>query len=86
MPPPRSLALQRSVSSRLMSADQMRSGEEVWVEDQSEVWVLTDLLHQQNTLLRVRRKDTGLQMEVDMVRICDPSIVGVENGCLPWLG
>lgn len=67
MLPRRGLALQRSVSTRLMSAEQMATGQQIWVEDEKEVWVLTELLSQHNTLLRVCRKDTGQMLDIDLV-------------------
>ena len=63
--PPRSLS--RSVSSRLMQAEQMPAGEEIWVEDDKDVWVLASLVTQRNTILTVRRKDTGETVEIDLV-------------------
>lgn len=66
--PPRGLALQRSVSTRLMQADQLPAGEEMWVEDAKEVWVLAGLVSQHNTILKVRRKDTGALLDIDLVR------------------
>eukprot|EP00904_Undaria_pinnatifida_P007215 jgi/Undpi1/3623/HiC_scaffold_16.g06993.m1 len=62
--PPRSLS--RSVSSRLMQAEQMPAGEEIWVEDDKDVWVLASLVTQRNTILTVRRKDTGETVEIDL--------------------
>lgn len=67
MPPRRGLALQRSVSARLMQADKMPPGELLWVEDERDVWVLAALVQQQNTILKVRRKDTGELLEIDLV-------------------
>lgn len=70
MPPPRrGLSLQRSVSARLMQAKQMPRGEEIWVEDEKAVWVLAELVEQQNTILKVRRKDTGQALEIDLVSL-----------------
>lgn len=66
--PPRGLALQRSVSARIMQADQLPAGEEIWVEDAKEVWVLAGLVSQHNTILKVRRKDTGALLDIDLVR------------------
>ena len=73
--PMRGMSLQRSVSSRLMQADQMPQGEELWVEDDRDVWVLASLVKQQNTILTVRRKDTGETIEIDLVS---------ENGTCTW--
>lgn len=38
------------------------------MEDQEDVWVLAEVLRQQDTLLTVRRKKTGDELEIDMVR------------------
>lgn len=65
--PARSLALQRSVSSRLMRADIRLKGEDVWIEDEKEVWVLAEMVRQDETILTVRRKDTGKILEIDQV-------------------
>lgn len=59
--------MQRSISARLMSADQIPMGEEIWVEDAKEVWVLTQLVSQQNTQLKVKNKATGEVVEIDLV-------------------
>lgn len=67
MPPIRGLALQRSMSTKVMVADVIPPGKEIWVDNDKEVWVLTDLLSQQNTVLKVRRKDTGEVLDVDLV-------------------
>lgn len=71
MLPPRGLALQRSVSSRLISVNQMHEGEQIWIEDEHDVWVLADLLSQENTMLTVRRKDTRVVEEIDLVSTFD---------------
>ncbi|CAM9665996.1 unnamed protein product [Ascophyllum nodosum] len=65
-PPPRGLALQRSVSSRIMHAERMPISEEIWVEDDKQVWALTSLVEQENTLLKVRRRDTGEVVKIDL--------------------
>lgn len=67
MPPARGLALQRSISARVMVADQLPQDKDMWVENEAEVWVLTDLISQQNTQLKVRRKNTGEVLEIDLV-------------------
>lgn len=64
---PRGPSLQRSISSRIMHADDMPTGEEIWIEDEKEVWVLASLVEQENTMLKVRRKDTGGLVEIDLV-------------------
>lgn len=78
--PMRGMSLQRSVSSRLMQADQMPQGEELWVEDDHDVWVLASLVKQQNTILTVRRKDTGETIEIDLVSEND---TGTWYICMP---
>lgn len=65
--PPRRLALQRSMSARVMVADELPQDKDMWVENEAKVWVLTDLISQQNTQLKVRRKDTGEVLEIDLV-------------------
>lgn len=67
MPPMRGLTLQRSMSARVMVADQLPQDKDMWVEHDQLVWVLTDLISQQNTMVKVRRKDTGEVLEIDLV-------------------
>lgn len=44
------------------------SGEQIWVEDSKLVWALAKLVSQHNTILKVKRKDTGEPVDVDLVR------------------
>lgn len=68
MPPPtRSVALRRSVSSQLLRAEQLPVGGEIWIENEVTVWALAVLDEQDNTMLKVRRRDTGKMVEVDLV-------------------
>lgn len=53
----------------LMRADTIPQGEEIWVEDGEEVWALASVLRQENTQLKVRRKNTGEEDEIDLVRL-----------------
>ena len=72
-----------------MQADQMPQGEELWVEDDNEVWVLASLVRQQNTILTVRRKDTGEQLEIDLVSENDTGMYEASKrsflGIMNWL-
>lgn len=63
----RGLRMHRSVSSRLIQVERIPAGEELWIEDKLEVWVLSTLVEQSNTILKVRRKDTGELLEIDLV-------------------
>lgn len=38
------------------------------MEDPQKVWALASLVSQQNTILKVRRKDTGELVDIDLVR------------------
>lgn len=64
--------LQRPVSARLLQFEKLVPEEELWVEDENETWVLAVLVEQQNTILKVQRKDTGEVLQVDLVS-CVPS-------------
>lgn len=44
-----------------------RAGEEIWVEDPKKVWALASLVSQHNTILKVKRKDTGELVDIDLV-------------------
>lgn len=67
--PARNPSLQRSVSSGLMQAVEMPTGQEIWVEDEKDVWVLTSLVRQDNTILGVRRNGTGELLNIDLVSL-----------------
>lgn len=43
-------------------------GEEIWVEDSKKVWALASLVSQHNTILKVKRQDTGELVDIDLVR------------------
>lgn len=43
------------------------AGEEIWVEDPKKVWALASLVSQHNTILKVKRKDTGEMVDIDLV-------------------
>eukprot|EP00752_Nemacystus_decipiens_P009380 g8383.t1 len=64
--PRRGIGMQRSVSSRLMDAERITTGEEIWVEDPKKVWALASLVSQRNTILKVKRKDTGEMVDIDL--------------------
>lgn len=40
----------------------------MWTEDTVSMWVLVEVIAQDNTLLRVRNKKTGSELEIDLVR------------------
>lgn len=56
------------MSSLVMHAEKMNSGSLVWKEHSQKVWVLVEVLSQENTMLRVRHKATREEEEVDLVR------------------
>ncbi len=56
-----------SMSTRAFTAETRPEGSLVWTEDDRKMWVLVEVLSQQNTLLKVRRKDTGELLEIDLV-------------------
>lgn len=79
--PKRGIVSQPSVSMKLLRAQTIEAGSEIWAEDESdggeEVWMLAQVLRQDNTLLTVRKKKTGEELEIDLVSVC-----GVTNpGC-----
>lgn len=43
------------------------AGEEIWVEDPKKVWALASLVSQHNTILKVKRRDTGDTVDIDLV-------------------
>lgn len=52
----------------LLRADTIPAGSEIWAEDDEQVWMLAEVLRQENTLLTVRQKSTGDELEIDLVR------------------
>lgn len=70
--PRRGIVSQPSVSMKLLRAQTIEAGSEIWAEDESdggeEVWMLAQVLRQDNTLLTVRKKETGEELEIDLVR------------------
>ena len=58
----------RSLSTHLVRADTYPVGSEIWTNDEDEVWVLAEVISQENTILAVRRKSTGERLEIDLVR------------------
>lgn len=66
--PARGITSQPSVSMNLMRADTIPAGSAIWAESDDDVWVLAEVVRQENTLLTVRRKTTGEEMEIDLVR------------------
>lgn len=69
MVPRQGLVSQASVSMDLIRADTIPNGSKVWVEDTEQVWILVEVVRQDNTMLTVRRK-TGEEVELDLVSIC----------------
>lgn len=64
---------QPSVSMKLLRAPSIEAGSEIWAEDESdggeEVWMLAQVLRQDNTLLTVRKNRTGEELEIDLVSV-----------------
>jgi len=56
------------VSGSLLTAETIPVGSEIWVDDEEQVWMLADVIRQENTSLTVRRKATGEELEIDLVR------------------
>lgn len=58
----------------LIRADTIPVGSEIWTEDETdggeEVWVLAQVVQQANTLITARKKNTGEEMEIDLVSNC----------------
>lgn len=67
MAPPRGIATQPSMSATLMRAETIAPGSKIWAEDDERVWILTEVIRQDNTILTVRDK-TGQEIEIDLVR------------------
>lgn len=79
--PARGITSQASVSMSLLRADTIAAGSEIWAEDEAdggqEVWMLAEVVRQENTLLTVRKKETGEELEIDLVGAVFPvCIVG----------
>jgi len=62
-----SRGLVASMSTRAFTAETRPEGSLMWTGDERMMWVLVEVLSQQNTLLKVRRKDTGELVEIDLV-------------------
>lgn len=56
------------VSGSLLTAETIPVGSEIWVDDEEQVWMLAEVIRQENTSLTVRRKGTGEEVEIDLVR------------------
>lgn len=56
-----------SLSTHLVLANKYEVGSDVWMDDEARVWVQAEVLKQDNTLLTLRRKDTGETVEIDLV-------------------
>lgn len=64
----RQWGVSRSLSSRLVRADTYPVGSEIWTNDDGEVWVLAEVVSQENTILTARQQSTGDVLEIDLVR------------------
>ncbi|CAM9101018.1 unnamed protein product, partial [Hapterophycus canaliculatus] len=65
MASPGGQSVSRSLSMRLMRADLLPLGTQVWTNDEVAVWALGEVVHQENTLVTIVRK-TGEKLEVDL--------------------
>lgn len=66
--PARGITSQHSMSMNLIRADTIPAGSEVWAEHDEQVWMLAEVVRQENTLVTVRQKSTGEEVEIDLVR------------------
>lgn len=66
--PARGITSQPSMSMNLIQADTIPAGSEVWAEDDEQVWMLAEVVRQENTLITVRHKSSGEEVEIDLVR------------------
>lgn len=64
--PARGIASQQSMSGLAMRAAQMHQSL-VWKEHSEKMWVLVEVLSQDNTILRVRHQATDAEEEIDLV-------------------
>lgn len=78
--PARGITSQPSVSMSLLRADTIAAGSEIWAEDEGDggedVWMLAEVVRQENTLLTVRKKETGEELEIDLVGSVCPRLFG----------
>lgn len=59
-----------------MRAETYPVGSEIWTNDEGEMWVLAEVISQENTILTVRRKSiSGERLEIDLVRREKPTPV-----------
>lgn len=81
MVPSRGITSQPSMSMNRMRAETIPSGSGIWVEDEERVWMLAEVVQQDNTLLTIRRKRTGEVMEIDLVRwVCaEPTVCTISG-------
>lgn len=58
------------VSGSLLQADTIPVGSEIWADDEDgdQVWIQAEVIRQENTSLTIRRRSTGLELEIDLVR------------------
>lgn len=70
-PPVRAIQKQQSMSAApsatIIHAKTIDAGSRIWTEDEDDVWVLVEVLRQENTLLAVQDARTGREREVDLV-------------------
>lgn len=64
-----------AVSGSLLQADTIPVGSEIWTDDEegNRVWIQAEVVGQENTSLTIRRKSTGEELEIDLVRAKQPS-------------
>lgn len=74
--PPRGLT--SSMSTRAFRAESRPQGSWLWTADPKKVWGLVEVVHQENTILTVRRKSDGETLEIDLVR--DETQPSTETG------
>lgn len=65
--PARGIVSQPSVSAGLIRAALRPAGSLVWTEHEDKVWMLVEVVSQDNTILSVRHKATGNLEEIDLV-------------------
>lgn len=56
------------MSINRIRADTIPAGSTIWTEDDEDVWMMAEVVRQENTLLTVKRKRTGEEVEIDLVR------------------
>lgn len=59
--------MSRSLSTHVFREETHPVGSEIWTSDEGDIWVLAEVISQDNTILVVRRKSTGEKLEIDLV-------------------